>query len=366
MNKLAKKLSNVLGSSPRAAPRQNLRRRRRNRRNRRMSRRSNASRVPRGILAGYGSAVTASFYQARRGDGEIVRGFDLITSPYSPTTMSNPNISYFITANPASWNGTRIATIAAGYQNYRPLAFKIHYRPQVGSTSTISMFIGTIWQNTYITDRTAIEPSLVTSPGGTYLPAWQSSCSVVPLGRRLPMRMFPIRDPSFETVPFSVVCRAAEGGPNSISVAMPGRIFIEYVYEFRNAIGSGSGFQPSNVYPVVMQKTTLYSGTTSLGDVALMVGNQDQTESTNIAPAYTGWLIDVGYPSTSSVTDSIISENLPLFARIDSDEVVAATTSGGTLARRSILQINQTSPRASLLPTAQFVLQSYTDDGRPT
>lgn len=323
----------------------------------RMSRRSNSSRVPRGILAGYGSAVTASFFQQRQGDGEIVKGFDLVTTPYNPTLLSSPNISYFITANPAAWNGTRIAAIAAGYQNYRPLLFKIHYRPQVGSTSEVSMFIGTIWQNNYITNRAAIEPSLVTSPGGTYLPAWQSSCSVVPLGRRLPQRMFPIRDPDFTTVPFSVVCRASDGGPESDAVPMPGRIFIEYSYEFRNAIGSGSsGFQPSRTDTKTITSVSLYDDTTSLGTRIVATSREAVGSVTN------GWIIDVdsGSPGTSG-----ISTQVPLFAKYDTDELVAATSSGGTSSIQPVVQINgmAISASASNVPTT-IVL--YSDDGRPT
>lgn len=349
MNKLAKKLSNVLGSSPRAAPRQNLRRRRR-RNGRRMARRSNASRVPRGILAGYGSAVTASFYQQRRGDGEVVRGFDLVTSPYDPSVLTYPNISYFITANPAAWNGTRIAAIAGGYQNYRPLRFKIHYRPQVGSTSTLSMFIGTVWQNTYITSRDSIEPSLVTSPGGTYLPAWQSCCSVVPLGRRLPQRMFPIRDPDFSTVPFSVVCRASDGGPSSTAAPMPGRIFIEYVYEFRNAIGSGApGFQPSVVASVGISKKQLYSGTSSIG--SRIVCNASETDSTNAS----GWIIDMDSSTGPNVS-------YPLFAKFDTDELVASTASGETESIQPIVQINGLAAYDYRIPSTLYL---YRDDGRP-
>lgn len=326
-----------------------------------MARRSNASRVPRGILAGYGSAVTASFYQSRRGDGEIVRGFDLITSPFDPTVLSNPNISYFITANPASWNGTRIAAIAAGYQNYRPLMFKIHYRPQVGSTSQISMFIGTIWQNNYVTSRVSLEPTLVTSPGGTYLPAWQSCCSVVPLGRRLPQRMYPVRDPEFTTVPFSVVCRASNGGPESGAVTMPGRIFVEYAYEFRNAIGSGVGFQPSAANLVTGTRTTLYNGTTNLG-VALVAST---TEESSSGFANTGWIIDVGAPAGSGVIPSYISTATPIFVRMDTDEVIASPISGGTAERLPIIQFNGTAPDASTFNTTTCFV-TYTDNGRPT
>lgn len=349
MNSLKKTLSRVLATPNKGSKRNPARRVRRNRRARRMARRSNASRVPRGILAGYGSAVTASFYTSRRRDGEVVRGFDLVTSPLGSTQIHN--ISYFITANPASWNGTRIAAIAAGYQNYRPLMFKIHYRPQVGSTSTISMFIGTIWQNTYITSRSSIEPSLVTSPGGTYLPAWQSSCSVVPLRTNLPQRMFPIRDPDFTTVPFSVVCRASDGGPASDSVPMPGRIFIEYAYEFRNAIGSGAaGFQPSNCSTIDIRGRQLFSGTTSIGYRTTMSTATESDSSNNV-----GWIVDMTMQPSAT---------FPLFAHFDTDEVVASTSSGGDPSIVPVVQINGLAayPQST---SWTGTLTLYHDDGSP-
>lgn len=39
-----------------------------------------------------------------------------------------------VPANPAYWGGTRIAQIAPGYQQYRPLKFKWIYVPQVAVT----------------------------------------------------------------------------------------------------------------------------------------------------------------------------------------------------------------------------------------
>lgn len=198
---------------------------------------------PQGLLAGYGSPITTTFMTTSIGDGLVVRGFDLVTS-----FELGQNISYYITANPAAWNGTRIAGIASAFQNYRPKKFVIHYRPQVGSTDGRSLFIGTIWQTNYITSRSSLEPSCLTSPGGVYTPAWQSATTVVNLATNLPQRMFPLRDPEQSTVPFAVYCRASEGGPSGDATSMPGRIFIEYEYEFRNAIGASTvGFQPAKV-----------------------------------------------------------------------------------------------------------------------
>lgn len=182
-------------------------------------------------------------------DGMIVTGFDLVTS--FPTLN---NISYYQSANPVNWIGTRIAALARGFQNYRPLRFIIHYRPQVGSTSTLSLFIGTIWQTNQIESLDQIEPTLLTSSGGIYTPAWQSVMTQVPLGRCLPQQMFPIKSSlDRQTTPFFVVCRSSQGGPNSASVDMPGRIFIEYTYEFRNAIGTPSANLTPNKYLIKLE-----------------------------------------------------------------------------------------------------------------
>lgn len=255
MSKAVNALASTVDKAVNAANRNNQRQRnnRRRRRNPRRFGRRMIARGPQGILAGYGSPVQTVFSQKRTNDGLIVRGFDLVTAFAGDT-----NISYFMPANPVLWPGTRIAAIASGFQNYRPLKFVIHYRPQVGSDSTLSMFIGTIWQNNYITARDQIEPSLLTSPGGVYEPAWQSSMTEVKCGNNLPQRMYPIRDPSYTTIPFSVVARAAEGDSTSPAVHMPGRIFMEYTYEFRNAIGLGTGYGPAvltTVYVHMLRKS---------------------------------------------------------------------------------------------------------------
>lgn len=207
---------------------------------RRRYRRRGKSLGPDGILAGYGSSITSVFSSRATSDGQVVKGYDLL-----PAFQLGNNISFYIPANPTSWNGTRIAALAGGYQSYRPLSFRIHYRPQTGSNSSTAVFIGTLWQTNYITSRDALEPSLLTSPGGVYTPAWQSCVSTVHCGTYLPQRMFPTRDPHLSTVPFAVIVRSTNGGAKDPSVAMAGRLFVEYTYEFRNAIGSGIGFSPS-------------------------------------------------------------------------------------------------------------------------
>lgn len=294
------------------------------------------TRGPDGILAGYGSPITTMFSSRSTTDGLVVRGYDLVTS-----FNFGDNISYFITANPAAWNGTRIAAIAGGFQNYRPLKFRIHYRPQVGSTDIRSMFIGTLWQTNYITDRTQIEPSLLTSPGGVYLPAWNDSMTNVNLRTCLPQRMFPTRDPHFTTVPFSVIARSSQGGPDSRSTTMPGRIFIEYTYEFRNAIGSGTGFSPSKVTAV---DTVFNGGFLCLGDVAT-------------APDATGILVDVRYlEDNPEDAGASFSDFLPLGGAVSVDRETTGLW---------YIKINGHYVKSADIGTDDITLFIYSDNGAP-
>ena len=277
---------------------------------------------PQGLLAGYGSPITTTFTTTSIGDGLVVRGFDLVTS-----FELGQNISYYITANPAAWNGTRIAGIASAFQNYRPKKFIIHYRPQVGSTDDRSLFIGTIWQTNYITSRSSLEPSCLTSPGGVYTPAWQSATTVVNLATNLPQRMFPLRDPEQSTVPFAVYCRASAGGPSAEAASMPGRIFIEYEYEFRNAIGAATiGFQPSTVREL------------SIGAFGT-IDNDNEVA---------GILVDVKSP-TSGQTE-LFTSALPFNARVTWD------TSGDS----RYLRVNGNRYTGSAV-----VIYVYSDDGKP-
>lgn len=334
------KVLNKINSNKRNPKSKRTRRRTRGRRSR------GVSRGPDGILAGYGSPITSMFSSRSTPDGLIVRGYDLVTS-----FVLGDNISYFITANPAAWNGTRIAAIAGGFQNYRPLKFRIHYRPQVGSTDQRSMFIGTLWQTNYLTARSQIEPSLLTSPGGVYLPAWNDSVSTVNLQNCLPQRMFPTRDPHFTTVPFSVIARSSLGGPSSIATTMPGRIFIEYAYEFRNAIGSGTGFSPSRVI-----RLQLYAG-----DANYLVVNASSAEE---FPEVSGVLVDIIYTGGSEelqVTGAIITEGLPIGGQ------VTLQTRGTS---DCYVLVNDRRVPRSTIPGTDVILSNYsliiyTDNGAP-
>lgn len=274
-----------------------------------------------GLLAGYGGRVSSRFSSRSHNDTLRVSGLDLLNSPVQNFT----NISFFASANPITWTGTKIAGIALAYQNYRPIRFRIHYRPQVGSTVSYSLFIGTIWQGNTITSREAIEPTLLTSPGGAYVPAWQPVSSDVPLGSRLPMRMFPVRDSDLTFTPFCVVCRAGDhriGADDTVNaLGMPGRIFVEYEYEFSNPIGSGfsSNLQQDAVVPVTLYDTYIYSGSKTF----LLPGMLSSTS---------GWLVDMKREP---------SPEWPLFSHLTTDMFMGPMSEGvSTLVQMFTIKLN--------------------------
>lgn len=238
------------------------------------------SRGPKGILAGYGSPLQATYKSRNTPDGCIVSGFDLVTS-----FDIHDFVSYYMPANPLWWQGTRIAAQARAYQNYRPLKFIIHYRPQVGSTSELSMFIGTVWQGNSINVLDSIEPSLVTSPGGVYLPSWNDSMTHVQLGSHLPQRMFPVNDKHFTTVPFTVIARSSAGGPSAKAQPFPGRIFIEYMYEFRNAIGGQAILREPQKFTVCFGKNAEHH---TFAILPIPLGSNEESAQSMMSAYYAG------------------------------------------------------------------------------
>lgn len=331
---------------------------------RRRRRRGNANRSvphPVGIMAGYGSAISSTFHQAMRGDGLVVRGLDLLTTLFVPDVKDDTHLSFYMNANPANWYGTRIGAISRGFQNYRPLKFTIHYRPQVGSTDNRSIFIGTLWQGNMLYGSGAIEPSLLTSPGGTYLPSWQSCSSVVPLGSRLPMRMFPIRDPPQVAVPFSLLVRSSDGGPSATASDMPGRIFIEYEYEFRNAIGAAASTLPTEgAAAATVNRVRLQVFNIKTSDksqvVARWVLSQDPAITTNAA--ISGVVVDVSGGPT---------DNFPIGSHISTDFAQGVIGDGAGQARFiQVVKINDELPAVgSLAEGSEAILYIAGEFGDP-
>lgn len=70
------------------------------------------------------------YFRSSAGNRDTLRlqGCDLV-KPISLTSDGGNTIFSVIPANPAYWEGTKIAAIASAYFNYRPLKLLFHYVP---------------------------------------------------------------------------------------------------------------------------------------------------------------------------------------------------------------------------------------------
>lgn len=86
------------------------------------------------------------YFRTARGNRDTltISGCDLVR-PIASTGDGGDVIFSTITANPAYWEGTKIAAVASAYFNYRPLKLVFHYVPQVPVTYAGTVVSGTIW-----------------------------------------------------------------------------------------------------------------------------------------------------------------------------------------------------------------------------
>lgn len=166
-----------------------------------------------------------------------VSGSDLVYSiPDSIVTGSATNVMTVIPSNPAYWLGTRIAAIAAGYQNFRPLKFEVHYVPQVAVTQAGNVIAGTLWHDA--PPRINLQQTLRTSNGGMMTQCYKPAVSHIRLQTNLQYNLYRMGgDIDAQSMPFYylAICIACKNGSNAQII--PGYFYVNYSYEFKNPIG---------------------------------------------------------------------------------------------------------------------------------
>lgn len=200
--------------------------------------------MTRAMPAAYAAHVRPRFnVSSRTATSAVVSGCDLIYPIPATLAASSDTIFAMFPANPAYWMGTRISQFAPAYQNYRPLAFRVSYIPQVAVTQQGTVFMGTLWNEAAPT--TNIQQSLFTSNGGCLTQCYVPCDTTVKLGRNLQQNLFTMNESlNPDTCPF--VFLAGVRGADVI----PGYFYVTYTYEFRNPIGSAWAFNTSGLTTV--------------------------------------------------------------------------------------------------------------------
>lgn len=183
------------------------------------------------IPAASGGSQKVRFSQTRVGPSTVrVSGYDLI---YDTDERVTDGAFCTIPCNPAYWSGTRVATIATSYAQYRPIKLEFDYYPQVSTMTSGNIVAGTLWNNNNGSNTT--KQSLATSNGGKVFPIYQRSKSKIKLKTNLTKNLYGFQgylDP--DTNPFNFVAIAQHS--NNI---VPGYYMVKYVYDFKNPLGEG-------------------------------------------------------------------------------------------------------------------------------
>lgn len=207
-----------------------------------------------------------------------VVGMDLVYSIPDMSIHEGSEVLSIIPCNPAYWTGTRIAALATGYQQFRPLKFVIHYVPIVGTTQQGNIFGGTIWGNISIPEEN-LQQTLVTSSGGMSTQVYQPKSAVVKCGDNLKYNLYNISGDLDDTSnPFYYVSIAVGNFSNNTRVT-PGFLWVSYEFVFKNPIGNNTIFR--NTGPIEFQNINYKSNTTAILLQPLEYNVQNQTRVLN-------------------------------------------------------------------------------------
>lgn len=188
------------------------------------------------------AAITSSFKRQfnilkQTGTSMRVHGKDLIYKIPDVIANNSGDVMTIIPCNPAYWTGTRMSAIAAGYQNYRPILFKITYVPQCAVTQQGNVLAGTLWAMTPNDEN--LQQTLRTSNGGMLVQCYKAHTTNVKLGNNLQFNLFRMGGKfDQESNPFIFVAIAIGTYNSNETKINPGYFYIEYEYELKNPIGN--------------------------------------------------------------------------------------------------------------------------------
>lgn len=209
----------------------------------------------------------------------MVSGTDLVYQVPAELASNSSSLFCVIPANPCYWKGTRIAGLAQTYMNFRPLAFTVHYVPQVAVTQPGLVVMGTQFGNGAQTAD--LQQSLLTSNGGCttqcYIPA---DCVVRCGSDHLQFNLFQINGSlaDVRSNPFNFVATFAGGS------VVPGYFYVSYRYLLSNPTGEHIDFYSGNLSTIAAQNTITqaYDNTSIVLTTSLTASNMSLGPGTNI------------------------------------------------------------------------------------
>lgn len=242
------------------------------------------------------------------GTATTVTGCDLIYGIPDNLEAANQNTQVIacLPANPSYWVGTRVAAVAAGYQNYRPIKFEVVYVPQCAVTQQGNVLGGSLWD--IAPGENNLQQTLKTSNGGMLTQCYQTATATVRMKSNLQYNLYRMGGTiDQESNPFCYWALAIGCYNSNNMKVVPGYFYVRYTYVFKNPIGTGVKYQNSQLTTIANKTTYLLNASLYLcqavrtaNGLEVPVGARIDIEYNNNveAPAYlyyyNGTLIDVG------------------------------------------------------------------------
>jgi len=237
-------------------------------------------------------------------DGNTVKvtGRDLVYKiPETIVDQQNTGVITVIPANPCYWLGTRIAALAQGYQNYRPLAMKFTYIPQCAVTQQGNVIAGTLWNQAPSNDN--LQQSLRTSNGGQLSQCYKGFTSIVRLKSNLQYNLYKTAGQfDQESNPFIYMAIAVSCLNSSNQKIIPGYFYVTWSFLLKNPIGNTNIFYNSGItnFQYVKDNATYENKTIvylqpGQNDVQMGAIIQVENDAENtVAPYYNGSYYNLG------------------------------------------------------------------------
>lgn len=186
-----------------------------------------------------------------------VSGSDLVYAiPDSLTVGNSTSVITMIPCNPAYWIGTRVSALAAGYQNYRPIKFDVHYVPQCAMTQQGNVLGGTIWHDA--PPITNLQQTLRTSNGGLLTQAYKPGVSRIKVGANLQFNLYRMAgDINDQSMPFFYIAIAVACKDTNNQRINPGYFYVDYTFLFKNPTGFSTVYTNSGLTTFVQSQATM-------------------------------------------------------------------------------------------------------------
>jgi hypothetical protein len=245
-----------------------------------------------------------------------------------------------IPANPVYWTGTRIAALASGYQNYRPIKFKVSYVPICAVTQQGNVIGGTIWDDGIATDN--IQQSLRTSNGGFLTQCYVPYDTTIRPKSNLQFNLYRVGgDFDQNSNPFLFIAISIGCLDSSSQRIIPGYFYVTWSFELKNPIGKvsayyNSGLTTFSTYSPQMNNTLVNLQTNT--DIPFGAYINVETEESENKAYYNGTPVTVEtttpvwiFQSVAKSTQTIRISKLPIYyTALTTDEITVTAKKPNT------------------------------------